>query len=223
LKGLDRSAVIPKSGDVAISALDVSLSVANSFSASILVLDSAVKGGKSFICGYSPIAFVRSGHAACRLVSISWKIGKSTAGKKLSNPHLLVSGEMAMALFFPLLHLVVEDASCAEGLSRVAFLEGSDAVFIGRVISLGLLLFCFLLREVCLLISLRFHLSLVLVRVMRVVLILELVLDLLHLSVRIGFSVLLGVKSSSVYWLRICLLLSDSTIPFSSVNARFSG
>merc|ERR1712076_185084 len=106
------------------------MGVANSFSANIQVLDSVVKGGKSFICGYSPIAFVRSGYAACRLVSLSWKIGKSSAGKKVSNPCSLVAGEMAMALFFPLKHLVVEEASCAEGL-RLS-LEGVDAVFIGR-------------------------------------------------------------------------------------------
>jgi len=42
LKGLDRSAVIPRSGDVAIGASDISLSVANSFSANIQVLDTVV-------------------------------------------------------------------------------------------------------------------------------------------------------------------------------------
>merc|ERR1712029_921462 len=51
--------------------------------------------------GYSPIGFVRTGRAACKLSDIAWKKGKETGGKKAEGVHSLKSNEMAQCSFEP--------------------------------------------------------------------------------------------------------------------------
>merc|ERR1719271_1346492 len=86
-------------------------------------------------CGYSPIAFVRCGHSACKISKLSWKMGKETGGKKMEDPHSLKSNEMAECSFEPQQPLVCDTFKHCEGLSRVAFMDGNGVVMLGKVVS----------------------------------------------------------------------------------------
>ena len=85
--------------------------------------------------GYAPTVFVRTGHSACKIKSIEWKIGKETGGKKAEAPHSLKSNEMAQVVFEPIQPLVVDTFDNCEGLSRLAVMEGNGVVMLGKCIS----------------------------------------------------------------------------------------
>merc|ERR1711976_1146030 len=91
-----------------------------SFTAQVQTLDNVPNEIKP---GYSPIGFVRCGHAACKIISITWKSGKETDYKKLKSPHSLKANEAAEVIFEPVKPLVVDTFKSCEGLSRIAFLE----------------------------------------------------------------------------------------------------
>jgi elongation factor 1-alpha len=129
IKGLEKNNM-PRSGDVMIVKSDTSLRPVANFTAQVQTLDNIPNEIKS---GYSPIGFVRCGHAACKITAINWKVGKETGGKKLEHPHSLKANEMAEVSFEPVKPLVVDTYSNCEGLSRIAFLEGNSAVMLGKI------------------------------------------------------------------------------------------
>lgn len=131
VKNLEKSNM-PKTGDVMILKTDTTLQPVKDFTAQIQTLDSIPNEIKP---GYSPIGFVRCGHAACKITKINWKVGKETGGKKLENPVSLKANEMAEVVFEPCKPLVVDSFKNCEGLSRIAFLEGNGAVMLGKIVS----------------------------------------------------------------------------------------
>merc|ERR1711998_809383 len=131
IKGLEKNNM-PRQGDVMIVKFDTSLKPVAHFTAQIQTLDNIPNEIKA---GYSPIGFVRCGHAACKINSIDWKVGKETGGKKLESPHSLKANEMAEVTFQPVKPLVVDTFLCCEGLSRIAFLEGNSAVMLGKILT----------------------------------------------------------------------------------------
>jgi elongation factor 1-alpha len=133
IKGLEKNNM-PRPGDVMIIKSDSSLKPVANFTAQIQTLDNVPNEIKP---GYSPIGFVRCGHAACKIVSINWKVGKETGGKKLQNPHSLKGNEMADVVFEPVKPLVVDTFTSCEGLSRIAFLEGNSAVMLGKIVTVA--------------------------------------------------------------------------------------
>merc|ERR1711903_335448 len=128
IKGLVKENM-PRSGDVMVYKKDTSLGQTRSFDAQIQVLDIP----NEIKCGYSPIAFVRCGHSACRITKLGWKMGKETGGKKMEDPHSLKSNEMAECTFEPQQPLVCDTFKNCEGLSRVAFMDGNGVVMLGKV------------------------------------------------------------------------------------------
>jgi elongation factor 1-alpha len=128
IKGLDK-ANMPRSGDVMVLKKDTSLGYVKNFTAQVQTLD--IPGEMK--CGYSPIGFVRCGHAACKVIGLDWKVGKETGGKKMPDPHSLKSNEMAQVKFEPQQPLVVDSFKNCEGLSRIAFLDGNTAMMLGKV------------------------------------------------------------------------------------------
>merc|ERR1712083_1123241 len=121
---------MPKEGDVIILKTDTTLKPVANFTAQIQTLDNIPNEIK---LGYSPIGFVRCGHAACKISGFNFKVGKETGGKKLESPHSLKSNEMAEVVFAPCQPLVVDSFKNCEGLSRIAFLDGNSAVMLGKV------------------------------------------------------------------------------------------
>ena len=71
--------------------------------------------------GYSPIGFVRTGRAACRIIGLNWKMGKETGGKKAEEPHALKTNEMAEVKFEPCQPLVVDSFKNCEGTKKDLF------------------------------------------------------------------------------------------------------
>merc|ERR1719440_2147496 len=134
IKGLEKNNM-PRAGDVMIVKSDTTLRPVANFTAQIQTLDNIPNEIKS---GYSPIGFVRCGHAACKITSINWKVGKETGCKKLESPHSLKANEMAEVVFEPVKHLVVDTFQSCEGLSRIAFLEGNSAVMLGKIMKVTL-------------------------------------------------------------------------------------
>lgn len=133
IKGLEKNNM-PRPGDVMITKSDQSLRPVGTFTAQIQTLDNVPNEIKP---GYSPIGFVRCGHAACKIKQINWKVGKETGGKKLQNPHSLKANEMAEVVFEPVMQLVVDTFQSCEGLSRIAFLEGNSAVMLGKIVTVS--------------------------------------------------------------------------------------
>merc|ERR1712194_909034 len=130
VKNLDKQNM-PRSGDVMIYKKDTTLSAVKAFDAQIQVLDIPNEIKK----GYSPIGFVRTGRAACRISALKWKMGKETGGKKMEDPHALKSNEMAQVTFEPQQPLVADSFKNCEGLSRVAFMDGNGVVMLGKVVT----------------------------------------------------------------------------------------
>jgi len=129
MKGLS-SSNMPHSGDVMIEKSDSTLKHVKDFTAMLQTLE--IPG--ELKRGYSPIGFVRTGRAACKLSEIDFKKGKETGGKKAESPHSLKSNEMAQCKFEPLQPFMVDSFKNCEGLSRIAFLDGNTAVMLGKVV-----------------------------------------------------------------------------------------
>jgi len=107
---------------------DKTIARTKSFTAQIQTLD--IPG--EIKPGYSPVSFIRCGRSAAKLVKILWKKGAKTG--KEENPHSLKSNEAAECVFEPCQALVADTFKNCEGLSRVAFLDGNNAVMLGKVI-----------------------------------------------------------------------------------------
>jgi len=120
---------MPHSGDVMIYAEDKTLRHTKDFTCVLQTLEIPGELKK----GYSPIAFVRTGRAACKLSGIAWKKGKETGGKKAEGVHSLKSNEMAQCSFEPQQPFIVAPFKSCEGLGRIAFLDGNTAVMLGKV------------------------------------------------------------------------------------------
>merc|ERR1712100_857155 len=69
IKGLEKNNM-PHPGDVMILKTDATLKPVSTFEAQVQTLENIPNEIKP---GYSPIGFVRCGHAACKLKSIAWK------------------------------------------------------------------------------------------------------------------------------------------------------
>jgi len=130
IKGLDKNNM-PRSGDVMIYKGDASLKHVKSFTAQVQTLE--IPGELKL--GYSPIGFVRTGRAACKVVKLVWKMGKETGNAKQADPTSLKSNEMAEVSFEPLQPLIVDSHKNCEGLSRIAFLDGNTAIMLGKIVS----------------------------------------------------------------------------------------
>merc|ERR1719491_2228042 len=92
---------------------DATLGQVSSFSSTVQILDIP----NEIKIGYSPIAFVRTGRAACKISKLDWKM----------------SNEMAQVQFEPQQPFVCDNFKNCEGLSRVAFMDGNGVVMLGKI------------------------------------------------------------------------------------------
>ena len=107
IKGLDKDNM-PKTGDIIVYEKEVveekKIGPVKDFQAVVYVQDhpgelrAANKDGKS---GFTPSVHVRTARAACRMVKIHWKKGKSTGGSKVDDPLFIKAGEQALVTFEP--------------------------------------------------------------------------------------------------------------------------
>jgi len=129
VKGLDKNNM-PRVGDVMIRKTDTTLKTTKTFTAQVQILDHP---GQLKV-GYAPIAFVRTGRAACKITAIDWRMGKETGGQKQESPPHVQANEMAQIVFSPQTPFVVETFKACEGLGRVAIMEGNTVVMLGKVV-----------------------------------------------------------------------------------------
>jgi len=129
VKGLDKINM-PQVGDVMIKKGDASLLKCATFTAQVQILDHP---GELKV-GYTPIAYIRTGRAPCRMSKIDWKIGKSTGGQKVDGPAMLKRNEMAQVEFTPMQPFVADSFKNCEGLGRVAIMEGNGVVMLGKIV-----------------------------------------------------------------------------------------
>eukprot|EP01084_Bolivina_argentea_P099545 178936_1 len=130
VKGLEKQNM-PRTGDVMIYKKDSTLDLIQNFTAQVQVLDIPGELKK----GYTPVVFVRTGHSACRIIQLKWKVGKETGGKKAEEPHALKANEMAEVVFQPMQPLVVDTFKNCEGLSRLAVMEGNGVAMLGKCVA----------------------------------------------------------------------------------------
>jgi len=130
IKGLSKDNM-PRVGDCMVIKTDNTLKPCKSFTAQVQILDHPGELKK----GYCPIAFVRTGRSACKITNINWKIGKDSAGAKQDNPPFLKANEMAEVVFEPQGDFVCDKFDNCEGLGRVAIMEGSSVVMLGKAVS----------------------------------------------------------------------------------------
>jgi elongation factor 1-alpha len=129
MKGLPKGNM-PRDGDIMVKKSDTAFKACESFIVQAMVLDHP----NQIKPGYSPNCYVRTSHAACRLIKINFKAGKkSTGGQKVTDPEFIEKGDMCELEFKPTRPFVVDDFKSCEGLSRVAMLEGSIVCMIGKV------------------------------------------------------------------------------------------
>ena len=129
MKGLPK-ANMPREGDVMIKKTDTAFKSTEKFTVQAMVLEHPGQ----IKCGYSPNCYVRTSHAACRLMEIKFKMGKkSTGGAKVEDPEFIEKGDMCELVFKPTRPFVVDSFKSCEALSRVAMLEGSVVCMIGKV------------------------------------------------------------------------------------------
>jgi len=128
VKGLDKLNM-PRVGDVMIRKTDATLKTCKSFVAQVQILDHP---GQLKV-GYTPIGYVRTGRAPCRITKIDWRVGKETGGQKQENPPHIQANEMAQVQFTPQQPFVVESFKACEGLGRIAVMEGNTVVMLGKI------------------------------------------------------------------------------------------
>jgi elongation factor 1-alpha len=129
VKGLNKEHM-PKPGDIAILASDTSLKPIKSFTVQAQVISCA----NEFKAGYCPIGFVRTARAPCKLTSIDWRIGKETNGAKVEGPASIKLGDMVQAKFSNRQPFVVDSFKNCENLARIAFMDGSQPVLLGKIL-----------------------------------------------------------------------------------------
>jgi len=120
---------MPRPGDVMVVKSDT-ISRAAKFTAQVQVLNHP---GELKV-GYTPVGFVRTGRSALKMTEIKWKLGKETGNKKAENPISLKAGDMGEVVFEPQQPFVVETFKNCEGLGRVAIMEGSQVVMLGKIV-----------------------------------------------------------------------------------------
>ena len=128
MKGLSKSNM-PRDGDIMVKKSDSAFKACETFVVQAMVLEHP---GQIKV-GYSPNCYVRTSHAACRLIEIKFKMGKkSTGGQKVESPDFIEKGDMCELIFKPTRPFVVDDFKSCEGLSRIAMLEGTIVCMIGK-------------------------------------------------------------------------------------------
>ena len=119
----------PGNGDIMILKKDDSLKVCKRLTAAVQVLEHP---GELKV-GYCPVGYIRTSHSAMKMVKINWRIGKDTQKQKVEDPVSIKEGDMTEIVFEPSSPIVVEEFAKCEGLGRIAIMDMSTVVMIGKI------------------------------------------------------------------------------------------
>lgn len=129
IKGLNKDH-LPKPGDIMILQSDKSLGVPKQITIQAKMLNHP---GELKV-GYCPVGIVRTKSVPMRIVKFNWKMGKETGNQKVEDPVSIKTGDVVEIVFEPQKQIVVDEYKNCEGLGRIAFLEGSNVILLGKVI-----------------------------------------------------------------------------------------
>lgn len=89
--------------------------------------------------GFTPSIHVRTSRAACRILKIHWKKGKSTAGQQVEDPPYLEAGDQALITLEPKKEtpIFLDTYERCPGLGRIAGMDSNTLVMLGRVQSVN--------------------------------------------------------------------------------------
>ena len=145
VKGLDKGNM-PKSGDMIYLEndphhKDQKLAAVKQFDAIVFIQDHpgelhAAKvdsSGKTTSGGFTPSIHIRTARAACRLVKIHWKKGKSTNGAEVKNPLFIKSGDQALVTMEPKMPIFMDTYERCPGLGRFAGMDSNTLIMLGRI------------------------------------------------------------------------------------------
>lgn len=130
VKGLKQE---PASGDVMVLLKDTTikgLTKGNKITAQVQVLSHP----NELKVGYTPVGHIRTGRSPLKVVQIVWKMGKDTGGAKADNPTALKTGDTAEVVFEPQQPFVADAFDNCEGLARLALMESSQPIMLGKVV-----------------------------------------------------------------------------------------
>ena len=131
IKGLVKDNM-PKAGDVMFKIKDGELKAVTKFKAQVAVQEHPGQ----LKAGFTPIVHVRTSKVACKMTSISWKMGKKTGGSKEENPQFLERGDSAEVEFEPSKPFFVETFDVCPGLGRFAAMDSNSLVMLGKVVGI---------------------------------------------------------------------------------------
>jgi len=132
VKDLNKSNM-PRVGDVMVLGSDQTISRVANFTAQVQVL---THPGELKV-GYTPVGYVRTARSPLKISKINWKaVGSKESGGiiKTDNPPFLKSNEMGEVVFEPQQSIIVDTFKNCEGLGRVAIMEGSQVVMLGKIV-----------------------------------------------------------------------------------------
>lgn len=91
--------------------------------------------GERSMGGFTPSIHIRTSRAACRLVQIHWKKGKSTNGAQVDDPAFLKAGDQALVTMEPKAEtpLFVDTFGNCPGLGRFAGMDSNTLIMLGKV------------------------------------------------------------------------------------------
>ena len=130
IKGLDKASM-PSAGDIIVLKSDKTANKTTRFTAQVQVLDHP---GELKV-GYTPVGHIRTGRSAIKMTKINWKMGKETGNQKVNDPACIKANEIAEVEFEPQQDFFAEPFDKCEGLARLAVLDSSTAVMLGKVVS----------------------------------------------------------------------------------------
>jgi elongation factor 1-alpha len=132
VKGLAQEGAV---GDVMILANDTSIKGLHKGSKVVAQIQVLQHPGELKV-GYTPVGYIRTARCPMKMTEIRWKMGKDTAGAKAENPLSVKTGDTCEVVFEPQMGFVADVFDKCSGLSRIAFFESGQPIFLGKIVAI---------------------------------------------------------------------------------------
>jgi len=126
---------IPSVGDVMSLVGQEVAATALQFTATVFVQDhpGQLRAAQEGQGGFTPICVVRTARVPCKMLKIIWK--EDGGGNREESPQYLEAGDQAEVVFLPQNPICVEAYEYCKPLGRIAFMDGTNLVMVGRVLN----------------------------------------------------------------------------------------
>jgi elongation factor 1-alpha len=83
--------------------------------------------------GFTPNCHIRTAKAPCCMISIAWKMGKSTNNQKVEGPSFIEAGDQAEVTFKPKMQICCDSYDACKPLGRLAAMDSNSLIMLGKV------------------------------------------------------------------------------------------